>query len=80
MRHALFQRALSSARSADITSSDLRDRQRGVAGALTTRITERVIAAGAACAWLAASEEKSWRVYQRVGYAPTGKRRHLAHD
>jgi ribosomal protein S18 acetylase RimI-like enzyme len=55
-------------------------RRRGIAGALTALITERVLAAGADGAWLEASGENSWRVYERVGYAPTGKRLYIALD
>lgn len=53
-------------------------RRRGIAGALTAAITERLFAAGADCAWLEASGEDSWRVYERVGYAPAGKRLYIA--
>lgn len=53
-------------------------RRRGIAGALTALVTERVFAAGADGAWLEASGENSWRVYERVGYAPTGKRLYIA--
>ncbi len=51
-----------------------------VYGALTAAITQRLFAAGAEVAWLEASGEDSWRVYERVGYAATGKRLYIALD
>jgi ribosomal protein S18 acetylase RimI-like enzyme len=53
-------------------------RRRGIAGALTAAITRRAFAAGVEGAWLEASGEDSWRVYERVGYVPTGKRLYIA--
>jgi hypothetical protein len=35
---------------------------------------ERVFSGGAELAWLEASGDTSWRVYDRVGYAPAGQR------
>jgi ribosomal protein S18 acetylase RimI-like enzyme len=55
-------------------------RRRGIAGALTAAITARMFAAGVHGTWLEASGEDSWRVYERVGYAPTGKRLYIALD
>lgn len=55
-------------------------RHRGIAGALTAAITERLFAGGAEVAWLEASGQDAWRVYERVGYAPTGKRLYIALD
>lgn len=55
-------------------------RRRGIAGALTAFVTRRVFEQGAVGAWLEASGEDSWRVYERVGYAPTGKRLYIALD
>jgi FR47-like protein len=55
-------------------------RRRGIAGALTAAITERLFAAGAEVAWLEAGGQDSWRVYERVGYVPTGKRLYIALD
>ncbi|MFI0793524.1 GNAT family N-acetyltransferase [Micromonospora rubida] len=55
-------------------------RRRGLAGAVTAGITGRLFAAGAEVAWLEASSEDSWRVYERVGYRPTGKRLYIALD
>ncbi|MFD2081840.1 Predicted acetyltransferase, GNAT family [Actinopolymorpha cephalotaxi] len=53
-------------------------RRRGIAGALTALVTRRVFETGATGAWLEASGDDSWRVYERVGYAPTGKRLYIA--
>ncbi|MEO3745241.1 GNAT family N-acetyltransferase [Plantactinospora sp. B5E13] len=53
-------------------------RGRGVAGAITAEITRRLFTAGAEAAWLEASGEDSWRVYQRVGYQPAGERLYIA--
>ncbi|WP_460527395.1 GNAT family N-acetyltransferase [Flindersiella endophytica] len=55
-------------------------RRRGLAGVLTAAITGRLFAAGADVAWLEASGQDAWRVYERVGYAPTGKRLYIALD
>jgi ribosomal protein S18 acetylase RimI-like enzyme len=55
-------------------------RRRGIGGLLTAGITARLFAAGAGIAWLEASGEDSWRVYERIGYAPTGKRLYIALD
>jgi len=55
-----------------------RFRRRGLGGAITARITERLFAAGADVAWLEASGEDSWRVYERIGYRPAGKRLYIA--
>jgi len=55
-------------------------RRRGLAGAITAGITERLFAAGTEIAWLEASGEDSWRVYERIGYRPAGKRLYIALD
>ncbi|MFG1988455.1 GNAT family N-acetyltransferase [Actinoplanes sp. NPDC048988] len=55
-------------------------RRRGLAGAVTTEITRRLFTAGVDIAWLEASGEDSWRVYERVGYRPTGRRLYIALD
>lgn len=55
-------------------------RRRGIAGVLTALVTRRVFEAGAVGAWLEASGEDSWRVYERIGYAPTGRRLYIALD
>jgi ribosomal protein S18 acetylase RimI-like enzyme len=55
-------------------------RRRGVAGALTAAATERAFSGGAELAWLEASGDTSWRVYDRVGYPPAGQRLYIALD
>jgi ribosomal protein S18 acetylase RimI-like enzyme len=49
-------------------------RRRGLAGAITARITAGLFADGVEIAWLEASGEDSLRVYERVGYRPAGDR------
>lgn len=53
-------------------------RKRGVAAAVVSEITARAFAAGVDVAWLEASGDQSWRVYERVGYVPTGKRLYIS--
>ncbi len=55
-------------------------RRRGIAGALTAAVTARAFAAGAQVAWLEAGGEDSWRVYERIGYVPAGRRLYIALD
>jgi hypothetical protein len=49
-----------------------------VAAAVVSELTARVFAAGVDAAWLEASGDQSWRVYERVGYVPTGKRLYIS--
>ncbi len=53
-------------------------RRRGIAAALTAAVTSRLFAAGTEIAWLEASGPDSWRVYERIGYRPTGSRLYIA--
>ncbi|GIF13319.1 GNAT family N-acetyltransferase [Actinoplanes teichomyceticus] len=53
-------------------------RRRGLGGAVTAAITARLFRAGVEVAWLEASGDDSWRVYQRVGYRPAGRRLYIA--
>ncbi len=53
-------------------------RRQGLAGAITADITRRLLTTGAEIAWLEASGEESWRVYERVGYRPAGQRLYIA--
>jgi ribosomal protein S18 acetylase RimI-like enzyme len=53
-------------------------RRRGLAGAITAEVTRTLFAAGVEIAWLEASGEDSWRVYERIGYRATGKRLYIA--
>ncbi|AEV87319.1 acetyltransferase [Actinoplanes sp. SE50] len=55
-----------------------RYRRRGLAGAITAAIAERLFAGGADVAWLEASGEDSWRVYERIGFRPAGQRLYIA--
>jgi ribosomal protein S18 acetylase RimI-like enzyme len=57
-----------------------RFRRRGLGGAITADITERLFATGVDVAWLEASGEDAWRVYERIGYRPAGKRLYIALD
>ncbi|MBG6065413.1 GNAT family N-acetyltransferase [Micromonospora ureilytica] len=52
-------------------------RRRGLAGAITAELTRRLFTTGAEIAWLEASGEDSWRVYERVGYRPAGERLYI---
>ncbi|SCL44634.1 Acetyltransferase (GNAT) domain-containing protein [Micromonospora citrea] len=53
-------------------------RRRGLAGAITAETTRRLFATGAEVAWLEASGEESWRIYERAGYRPAGQRLYIA--
>jgi len=53
-------------------------RGQGVGAAVTSEITARVFAAGIDVAWLEAAGDQSWRVYERVGYVPAGKRLYIS--
>lgn len=53
-------------------------RRRGLAAAITAEITRRLFTTGADIAWLEAGGEEAWRVYERVGYRPTGERLYIS--
>ncbi|MET7470711.1 GNAT family N-acetyltransferase [Micromonospora sp. NPDC005686] len=55
-------------------------RRRGLASAITADVTRRLFSAGTEVAWLEAGGEDSWRVYERVGYRPAGRRLYTAMD
>ncbi|WP_433307449.1 GNAT family N-acetyltransferase [Actinoplanes sp. CA-030573] len=55
-------------------------RRRGIAAAVTAEVTRLLFAGGAGIAWLEASGPDSWRIYERIGYRPTGKRVYIAKD
>jgi ribosomal protein S18 acetylase RimI-like enzyme len=55
-------------------------RRRGVAGAITAEVTRLIFERDAEIAWLEAGGEDSWRVYERVGFAPAGKRLYISLD
>ncbi|MDG4801277.1 hypothetical protein [Micromonospora sp. WMMD980] len=47
---------------------------------MTAETTRRLFAAGTEVAWLEAGGADSWRVYQRIGYRPTGERLYVSAD
>ncbi|GAA3273896.1 GNAT family N-acetyltransferase [Dactylosporangium vinaceum] len=53
-------------------------RRRGLAGAITAAVTERLFERGIEVAWLEAGGDDSWRVYERVGFRPAGQRLYIA--
>ena len=53
-------------------------RRRGVAAAVVSEITARAFEKGLEAGWLEAESDQSWRVYERVGYLPTGKRLYIS--
>ncbi|MDG4780081.1 GNAT family N-acetyltransferase [Micromonospora sp. WMMD961] len=53
-------------------------RRQGLAGAITAEATRRLFTAGAEIAWLEASGEESWWIYERAGYRPAGQRLYIA--
>ena len=53
-------------------------RRRGLAAAITARIAGRLFQAGIEVAWLEAGGDDSWRVYERVGFRPSGQRLYIA--
>ncbi|MDR6326392.1 GNAT family N-acetyltransferase [Actinoplanes couchii] len=55
-------------------------RRRGLGGAITAGITRRLFDRGAEVAWLEASGDDSWRVYERIGFVPSGYRLYISRD
>ncbi|PGH42233.1 GNAT family N-acetyltransferase [Micromonospora sp. WMMA1996] len=55
-------------------------RRQGLAGVITADVTRRLFDVGVEIAWLEASGEDSWRVYERVGYRPAGRRLYIGRD
>ncbi|MET8150829.1 GNAT family N-acetyltransferase [Actinoplanes sp. NPDC049668] len=53
-------------------------RNRGLGGAITAGIAGRLFGAGVEVAWLEAGGDDSWRVYERVGFRPSGQRLYMA--
>ena len=53
-------------------------RRRGLGGAITAGLARQIFDAGADVAWLEASGDDSWRVYERIGFRPAGRRLYLA--
>jgi ribosomal protein S18 acetylase RimI-like enzyme len=52
-------------------------RRRGLGGAITAEIARQIFASGADLAWLEASGDDSWRVYERIGFRPAGRRLYI---
>ncbi|MDI6103546.1 GNAT family N-acetyltransferase [Actinoplanes sp. NEAU-A12] len=53
-------------------------RRRGLAAAITAGVTQGIFDLGVEFAWLEASGDDSWRVYERVGYVPAGHRLYIS--
>lgn len=53
-------------------------RRRGLAAAVTARVTREIFDHDVEFAWLEASGDDSWRVYGRVGYVPAGHRLYIS--
>lgn len=53
-------------------------RGRGIAAAVTAAVAEAVFARGAGSVWLEFSGDGSRRVYERIGFRPTGTRLYLS--
>lgn len=53
-------------------------RRRGLGAAISAGVTRRLFDRGVEVAWLEASGDDSWRVYERVGYVPAGHRLHMS--
>ena len=49
-------------------------RRRGLGGAITAGLARRIFDTGADVAWLEASGDDSWRVYERIGFRAAGRR------
>lgn len=52
-------------------------RRRGLGGAITAALSRQIFESGADLAWLEASGDDSWRVYERVGFRATGRRLYI---
>ncbi|MEU4426373.1 GNAT family N-acetyltransferase [Actinoplanes sp. NPDC024001] len=53
-------------------------RRRGLGGAITAEIARRIFGRGVEIAWLEAGGDDSWRVYERAGFAPAGRRLYIS--
>ncbi|BCJ41460.1 hypothetical protein GCM10010168_55410 [Actinoplanes ianthinogenes] len=53
-------------------------RRQGVGAAITAAVVRRLFGAGVEIAWLEASGDDSWRVYERVGFRPAGQRLYIS--
>jgi ribosomal protein S18 acetylase RimI-like enzyme len=52
-------------------------RRQGLGGAITAGLARRIFDSGADLAWLEASGDDSWRVYERIGFRPAGRRLYI---
>jgi ribosomal protein S18 acetylase RimI-like enzyme len=52
-------------------------RRRGLGGAITAGLARRIFDTGADMAWLEASGDDSWRVYERIGFRASGRRLYI---
>jgi predicted GNAT family acetyltransferase len=52
-------------------------RRRGLGGAITAALARQIFDTGADVAWLEASGDDSWRVYERIGFRPAGRRLYI---
>jgi GNAT superfamily N-acetyltransferase len=57
-----------------------RFRRRGLGAAISAGIAGRLFERGVTIAWLEASGDDSWRVYERVGFAPAGRRLYISRE
>lgn len=55
-------------------------RRRGVGAAISAGVASRLFDRGVTVAWLEASGDDSWRVYERVGFAPAGHRLYISRE
>ncbi|WP_430780254.1 GNAT family N-acetyltransferase [Actinoplanes sp. G11-F43] len=53
-------------------------RRRGLGAAISSGIARRLFDRGAGFAWLEASGDDSWRVYERIGFVPSGHRLYMS--
>ena len=52
-------------------------RRRGLGGAITAGLSRQIFDSGADLAWLEASGDDSWRVYERIGFRAAGRRLYI---
>jgi GNAT superfamily N-acetyltransferase len=55
-------------------------RRRGLGAVISAGVTRRLFDRGVEIAWLEASGDDSWRVYERVGYVPAGHRLYISRE
>jgi ribosomal protein S18 acetylase RimI-like enzyme len=52
-------------------------RRRGLGGAITAALSRQIFDSGADLAWLEASGDDSWRIYERIGFRAAGRRLYI---